>query len=133
VALAAGVLPDLDHLIDYLDSKDAGRQRHMFRPFHAWEYILLASAVALAFYSNQLFQVAILGYLSHIVIDQLFNRVHPLAYSLAYRVLKGFRRRALTPQRFDPEYWMEQPAKPYWAMLEPTLWRIVVAVRNRRQ
>ena len=133
VALAAGVLPDLDHLLDYFDSRDAGRRRHMFRPFHAWEYCLLASIVALAFYSNQLFLVAIFGYLSHIAIDQVSNRVHPLAYTLTYRVLKGFRRRELTPHLFAPGYRMDRQPKPNWAMLEPTLWRILVSVRNRRQ
>jgi len=133
VSVAAGVLPDLDHLIDYLDSLDAGRPRHMFRPFHAWEYVFLASIVALGLYSNQLFLVAVLGYLSHIAIDQLSNPVHPLAYTLTYRVFKGFRRRALTPHMFDPSYWRVQQSKPYWAILEPTLWKIVVAVRNRRQ
>jgi membrane-bound metal-dependent hydrolase YbcI (DUF457 family) len=133
VALAAGVLPDLDHLIDYFDSRDAGRQRHMLRPFHAWEYCLLASIVALSFYSNQLFLVAIVGYLSHIAIDQVSNRVHPLAYTLTYRILKGFRRRALTPRLFEPGYGMDRPARPTWAVLEPTLWEIVVAIRNRRQ
>lgn len=133
VALAAGVLPDLDHLIDYFDSRDAGRQRHMFRPFHAWEYCLLAAIAALAFYSNQLFLAAVFGYLSHIAIDQVSNRVHPLAYTLTYRILKGFRRRALTPRLFEPGYGMDRPARPTWAVLEPTLWEIVVAIRNRRQ
>lgn len=133
VALAAGVLPDLDHVIDYLDSKDAGWQRHMFRPFHAWEYFFLASIVALAFYSNQLFLVAIFGYLSHIAIDQLGNRTHPLAYTLTYRVFKGFRRRVLTPHLFDPGYRIERQPMPNWARLDPTLWKIVVAVRNRHQ
>ena len=133
VALAAGILPDLDHLIDHLDSQDEGRQRHMFRPFHAWEYFFLASIVALAVYSNQLFLVAIFGYLSHIVIDQLGNRVHPLAYTLTYRVIKGFRRRELTPHLFEPGYRMAQQPVPFWARLEPSLWKFVVAMRHRRQ
>ncbi|MDA0735326.1 MAG: hypothetical protein O2860_12225, partial [Chloroflexi bacterium] len=133
VALAAGVLPDLDHVIDYLDSRDDGWKRHMFRPFHAWEYLLLASIVALAFYSNQLFLVAIFGYLSHIAIDQLANRAHPLAYTLTYRIMKGFRRRELTPHLFEPRYRMARQPMPFWARLEPTLWKLVVAVRNKRQ
>ncbi len=133
VALAAGVLPDLDHLVDYIDSKDEGWKRHMFRPFHAWEYFFLASIVALAFYSNQLFLIAILGYLSHIAIDQFANRVHPLAYTLTYRVLKGFRRRELTPHLFEPRYRMTQQPIPFWARMEPSVWKLVVYLRSRRQ
>ena len=129
VAVAAGVLPDLDHLIDFLDSKDQGRRQHMLRPFHAWEYLIIASIVGLGFYSDGLFVVAVLGYLSHLAIDQLANQVHPLAYSLAYRASKGFHRRHLTPRLFQRRAELPQEQMPLWGRLEPSLWRLIT--RNR--
>ena len=132
VAVAAGVLPDLDHLVDFWDPKDEGRSRYMLRPFHAWEYLLVALILAVGFFSSQLLMVAILGYLSHLAIDQLVNRVHPLAYSLAYRVSKGFRRRALTPHIFEAGFQPMPLTMPWWGRLEPSIWRLVMATRRPR-
>lgn len=133
VALVAGVLPDLDHIIDFWDPGDEGRKRFMFRPFHAWEYFCLALLIAVGLYWESLFLVAILGYLGHIAIDQLANRVHPLAYSLAYRTSKGFRRRALTPHLFDPGRRLQQQQMPWWGLLEPSVWRWTEKLREKRK
>ena len=130
VALAAGVLPDLDHLIDFFDSEDHGRQRHMLRPFHAWELALMLLFVAVAFYSGDLFLAAVLGYLGHLAIDQLANRVHPLGYFITFRAMKGFRRRHLTPHIYDPAYMAARKAMPLWGKLEPSIWRLVSRLRS---
>ena len=130
VAFAAGVLPDVDHLIDFLDSRDNGRRRHMFRPLHGWEYFLVSLVIVLAFYSGPLFWAAVLGYLSHLVIDQITNRTHPLAYSIIYRAMKGFRRRHLTPAHFDGSYVPSERPVPLWGRLEPSLWRLLTRLRG---
>jgi hypothetical protein len=130
VAFAAGVLPDLDHVIDFFDSREHGRKRHMLRPFHAWELVLVSLIVALAFYSGDLFLAAVLGYLSHLVIDQLANPVHPLAYFITFRAMKGFRRRHLTPHIYDPSYMAARKAMPLWGKLEPSIWRLVTRLRG---
>jgi hypothetical protein len=121
---------DVDHLIDFFDSRDERWNRHMFRPFHAWEYFLAALALLLLVWPDTLFLAAILGYLSHLVIDQLTNRVHPLAYSLAFRASKGFRRRHLTPFLFDGSYKIPKTPRPLWGRLEPSLWRLVTKLRG---
>jgi hypothetical protein len=130
VAFAAGVLPDIDHIIDFLDSKDEGRRCHMFRPFHGWEYFLVSLAMVLAFYSDPLLWAAVLGYLSHLVIDQITNRTHLLAYSIIYRAMKGFRRRHLTPSHFDGSYVPPEGPVPFWGRLEPSFWRLLTRLRG---
>jgi hypothetical protein len=129
-AVAAGVLVDLDHFIDFFDSKDEGRNCHMFRPFHAWEYFLAALVLLVLFWPNTLFLAALLGYLSHLAIDQLTNRVHPLAYLLVFRASRGFRRRHLTPFLFDESYKLPKAPRPLWGRLEPSLWRLVTKLRG---
>ena len=129
-AVAAGVLVDLDHLIDFFDSKDEGRNRHMFRPFHAWEYFLAALVLLLLSWPDPLFLAAVLGYLSHLVIDQFTNRVHPLAYSIAFRASRGFRRQYLTPFLFDESFKMPKTPRPLWGRVEPSLWRLVTKLRG---
>lgn len=129
-AVAAGVLVDLDHLIDFFDSRDEDWNRHMFRPFHAWEFFLAALALLPLFWPNPLFLAGMLGYLSHLVIDQSTNRVHPLAYFIAFRASRGFRRRYLTPFLFDKSRKIPQTHRPFWGRLEPSLWRLVTKIRG---
>ncbi len=125
VAVTTGVLVDVDHVIDFFDSKDRGRACHMLRPFHAWEYLLLTLAVLLIFSQHPLLLVAFLGYLSHLLLDQFANRVHPLAYFIVYRAAHGFRRRQLTPYVFSESYQPVEEAVPWWGRLEPSIWRLV--------
>jgi membrane-bound metal-dependent hydrolase YbcI (DUF457 family) len=129
-AVAAGALVDLDHIMDFFDSKDEGRNCHMFRPFHAWEYLPVMLALLAWAWPNELFLAVTLGYLSHLVIDQLTNRVHPLAYSIVFRASRGFRRRHLTPFLFDESYRMPKAPRPLWGRLEPSLWRLVTKLRG---
>ena len=133
VAFAAGILPDLDHVTDFFDSRDEGRNCHMLRPFHAWEYFVASLVVVLAFYSGPLFWAALLGYLGHLALDQTANRTHPLAYFIIYRASKGFRRRHLTPHIFDPKYIAERESMSFWGRLEPSIWRLVTKLRGKRR
>jgi hypothetical protein len=132
VAFAAGVLPDLDHITDFFDPKENGRSIFMLRPFHAWEIFLVSLLVVLAFQWGDLFWAAVLGYLSHLMMDQMANRVHPLAYCLTFRVLKGFRRRHLTPRFYDPAYLAARESMPLWGRLEPSIWRLVTRLRSQQ-
>lgn len=133
IAVTTGVLVDLDHVIDFFDSKDQGRLCHMLRPFHAWEYLFLALVVLLLSSQHSLFLVAFLGYLSHLLLDQFANRVHPLAYFIVYRAAHGFRRRQLTPYVFSESYQPVEAAVPWWGKLEPSVWRLVESLRYRKR
>lgn len=104
----------------------------MLRFFHAWEYSATA-LVALVIWYHPLLLAAFLGHLSHMILDQIFNSVHPLAYFMSYRVLKRFNRRALTPRVFELNADIFRYSTPWWGRLEPTLWKIVIRRRIRRE
>jgi hypothetical protein len=88
-ALTAGVLPDLDHAVDYTYYHRTGEHR-MILPLHGYEYVLVGAAAALMLASPVLW-VAAFSYLVHLLADQAENKTQPLAYSLLYRAWHGFR------------------------------------------
>ncbi|MCI0438607.1 MAG: metal-dependent hydrolase [Chloroflexi bacterium] len=136
IAVAGGVLPDVDHFVDYhFDKKDEdGRNWHMFRLLHAWEYALAGLIVLLGFWFHPLLLALVLGQASHIFLDQLANRPRALAYSFLYRAMYNFERRRLTPRIYKPEYIRRfKEPKPRWAKYEPTLWRLYARLRGGRR
>ncbi|MEZ4683885.1 MAG: hypothetical protein R2932_57715 [Caldilineaceae bacterium] len=88
-ALGTGVLPDLDHGVDYLYYYWR-RQHRLFLPLHGYEYALLGAVVAWR-NSSAVWWVAVLSYLIHLCADQLENRTHLLGYSLLFRAWHRFR------------------------------------------
>ena len=93
-ALAAGVLPDLDHGVDY--AYYGLRKRHrLILPLHGYEYAAGAALAALAT-RNRLLGVAALAYLVHLLADQQENHTHWLGYSLLFRLWHGFRIEAIS-------------------------------------
>ena len=93
-ALVAGVLPDLDHVVDYAAYSLEGRHR-LILPLHAWEYVLLA----LLLHWPQVSKVrktAVIAYVAHLLADQIENQTRLLGYSITYRALHGFRLQALS-------------------------------------
>ena len=135
-AIVAGVLVDADHVIDTLDDRDGDThlKMHMWRPFHAWEYAILGFVIFALFWNNPVFLAFLLGYASHILLDNFINVTHPLAYSIFFRASRGFRRRRLTPHLFDPQYREAHIGPvPFWAKLEPTVWSIIAKRRSKRR
>ncbi|MCH7626456.1 MAG: hypothetical protein IIC83_11070 [Chloroflexi bacterium] len=133
VAVAVGVLTDVDHLVDVFDGVDEGRPRHMLRPFHAWEFAAIGVFALFAYFNSPLFLAALLGYISHMALDQVGNTTNYLAYLITYRASVKFNRRRLTPHVFSPGHW-SQSDHPFWAKYEPTvyqLWRWYKARESR--
>lgn len=130
VAVAAGVLTDLDHLVDVFDSEEDGRNRHMLRLFHAWEFAALGVFALFAYFNNPLFLAALLGYISHLALDEVGNTTNSFAYFITYRAFVRFRRRRLTPQIFSPRQWPETDP-PYWARFEPTVYKVWIWYRTK--
>lgn len=102
-----GVLVDLDHLNDYWRETgfnsnwrrffgyfDGRQPRHLVLFLHGWEWALLALGAAWHFQSAA-WAWAGAGWLAHLMLDQRFNRLHPLAYFFFYRAFKGFRAKPL--------------------------------------
>jgi hypothetical protein len=90
-ALAAGVLVDADHLVDYGLYRCSGQRRWLILPLHGWEYgaILLTAGGASPW--GGLARAAALGLLLHLAVDQATNRPgHPALYSVLYRLRHRF-------------------------------------------
>ena len=120
---------DVDHLPDIFDSQDEGRPVHMLRLFHAWEY-LLVTLVVLAISQHPLLLTALLAYLSHLLLDQFANRVHPMAYFIVYRAAHGFRRSHLSLNICSQSPRLLDGSLPFWGRLEQWLWRLVNRFRG---
>jgi hypothetical protein len=94
VALIAGVLPDVDHIVDYAYYQ-WWREHRLIVPLHGYEYAALGSGIALLT-GDTLLGIAVLSYLIHLLADQTENRTHILGYSLLFRVWNRFRMEKLS-------------------------------------
>lgn len=133
LAIATGVFIDADHLIDNFDGRERGVKRHMWRPFHAWEYVVVGLFAYLALWNNPYFLALWLGYTSHVILDQIMNETHPLAYFITFRAMKGFKREHLTPHLFRKQIEHRHARPPFWAKVEPDVWKIVSRRRRSRR
>ena len=88
-ALASGVLPDIDHVIDYSYYRWRGEHR-LILPLHGYEFALLGTVIALLA-RNKVLGIAALSYFIHLLVDQSENRTHTWGYSLLFRARYGFR------------------------------------------
>lgn len=106
--LVGGILIDLDHLVDYwretglnadwrtfLGYFDARKPIHSYLPLHAWEWPLQILAVAAVAGAPGWAWGLAAGMLAHLVMDQRYNRLAPLAYLYSYRSLLGFDSRSI--------------------------------------
>lgn len=89
VALAAGILPDVDHVADYAYYHQSGTHR-LILPFHGYEYAALGAGIALLI-GNHVLGIAALSYLIHLLADQRENHTLKLGYSLLFRAWHRFR------------------------------------------
>lgn len=93
-ALAAGVLPDVDHVVDYAYLRRRGGHR-LILLLHGYEYAILGAAIALMS-GNPVAGVATLSYLVHLLADQLENRTRWPGYWLLFRARHRFRIEAIS-------------------------------------
>jgi hypothetical protein len=132
IAIFTGVFTDTDHLLDFVEPREGSRPKYMIRPFHAWEFSIVGVGILLAIWYNPLFLAAVVGYTSHLLLDQYSNPVHPMAYFILYRASKGFRRRQLTPHIFASSYRHLPVGAPAWANIEPHLYRLYARLKEKR-
>jgi hypothetical protein len=92
IAIAAGVLPDVDHLLDYYVKYVRRNGRFQFLILHAWEYLLLG-VLALVFWHQEPWLIAaVAGYATQIAGDQLSHREASWnTYLVTSRAFKRFR------------------------------------------
>ena len=95
-ALAAGVLPDLDHLLDFYNWYVRRDHQHLILFLHAWEYLVGAILIYLFVVSEPWMLAVVLGYAGQIGADQLCNHPFPHTYSIVGRALVGFDRKRVS-------------------------------------
>ena len=113
VCFLAGILVDLDHVIDYvrctgwnLDIKHFFqfmyeiRYKRLTILFHAWEFSVLFVIMIIVTGGN-LFVLAVgIGFVQHLIFDQCTNPVKPLAYFITYRLRHKFRKECVLSDVF---------------------------------
>jgi hypothetical protein len=104
--LIAGVLVDVDHLVDLFANRQGADVRWTILPLHAWEWVL-----GLLARRSWLTDGLAGGLAAHLALDQTNHAItHPLFYWITVRALHGFRARPplTTPERyFRGSRWME--------------------------
>ena len=88
-ALATGVLPDVDHAVDYAYYYRQGDHR-LILPLHGYEYALVGGMIALVS-KNNILGIAALSYLIHLLADQAENSTKIGGYFLLFRAWHRFR------------------------------------------
>lgn len=105
--LIAGILVDIDHLVDLLANRRAGQLAWVFLPLHAWEWVL-----TLLTRRTRLGNGFAAGLAAHLALDQMNHAItHPFFYWITFRAMHGFRARAPLIDRKRYEHgsaWMQQ-------------------------
>ena len=85
LAIITGTLIDVDHVLDMLWHNVLNRRPTGSFFLHGWEWLI--SMVVLGIYIGfPWWVVAIsLGYASHMITDQIFNKTRMFSYSIIYR------------------------------------------------
>ena len=121
-AFVAGALNDADHLLDYYLWFVRKDRRRVFLVFHAWEYAVVGLTLSLTIWQHPALLAAALGHLGHMLGDQLANRPKSkLAYSIIYRMRRGFDRRRLVGEVPATMSQALDPNIPMWRLIERRL------------
>ncbi len=71
VAMVTGVLVDADHVFEVFAPRSARSSSLTFRFLHGWEYGAISIALIMVFGLDPVFMAAVLGYFSHLLLDQI--------------------------------------------------------------
>ena len=93
IAIAAGVLPDSDHLLDYYFKYVRQDRRFQFYLLHAWEYFITGTILYVLVFNEPWLFALLAGYATQLILDQLSHSRDnwPTAYFLTPRILSGFK------------------------------------------
>jgi len=105
--LIAGVLVDIDHIVDLLVNRHGSVPKWTILPLHAWEWVL-----ALLVRRSHAADALAGGLAAHLALDQGNHAItHPLFYWITFRARHGFRaeRPLVNPERYQRgSRWMKQ-------------------------
>jgi len=103
VSFAAGVLIDLDHVLDYV--REYGfrpdikyffhvfyntRFKRIVLPFHSWELLALIAVLAVVSHYNAIVMGIGIGVGHHMIADQWYNKFCRWGYFFSYRLWHAF-------------------------------------------
>lgn len=114
--LVSGFLVDLDHSVELVRYRSSGRraQGRVILPLHGWEFIPVFALLE-KLLGGRLAGGLLLGYVAHLVVDQLTNETtHPLTYFMTYRVLRGFPTKLFNHADEHAIDWMNVPIWQLW-------------------
>jgi membrane-bound metal-dependent hydrolase YbcI (DUF457 family) len=95
--IGTGVFVDSDHTLDYYQWFVRGKTDRVYYLLHAWEHLALLSAATVWSSYNPLLVGATLGYMSHLLADQIANHAYLFTYSLIYRAKHRFMMSKISP------------------------------------
>ena len=103
----AGVLVDIDHVVDLAVNRGYVSPRFTILPLHAWEWV-----IALLTRRTRLADGLAGGLAAHLALDQTNRAIHhPLFYWISFRALHRFRAEEplVIPERYAAgSRWMKQ-------------------------
>jgi len=115
ICFLVGILVDLDHFFEYI--KETGwnvnlrqffhysygiKYERFYLLLHAYEYLFLIAIIIVISDYNRLIIAAAIGYIQHLIFDQITNPVKPLAYFISYRFKNRFSKQSLFKDDFLP-------------------------------
>ena len=103
-AVGAGVLTDVDHLLDYYNRYIRRDWRRIFLLLHGWEYLALALGLYFFVFREPWMLAVALGYLTQIGGDQIFNGGRWFSYLIIGRAVVGFRSSRILPHENPNSY-----------------------------
>jgi dolichol kinase len=113
VSFLAGVLIDLDHLIDFYTNHRFTlsikriycaclrlRCKRLYIVLHSYELIALLWVAIYAFSLSDIWKAAAIGFTQHIIFDQITNPMTPYGYFITYRILNRFNRDIIIKRQY---------------------------------
>ena len=114
ISFIAGVLIDIDHLPDYLASRNAKLDiSHFFRffeeqllkksfvVFHSWELLIILFFICWSGGWNLWLAGLLIGTAQHMILDQIFNPASAYSYFFIWRLKNNFDFRTCFPRAPD--------------------------------
>jgi hypothetical protein len=113
VCFLAGILVDLDHVIDYVRCTGWNLNIKYFFQFvygihydrltilfHAWEFSVLFVIMIMVTGGNLLVLAVGIGFIQHLIFDQCTNPIKPFAYFIIYRLRHKFSKESILSDDF---------------------------------
>lgn len=117
--ILAGVLIDLDHILDYIIEKKKmvfsyqkledfcafDKQGKLYLIFHSYEFLIILWIAVWFSKFNVIFLGGVIGITFHIFADEIVNPLRPLSYFLIFRTIKGFKRENILKKEYLEEHY----------------------------